>query len=273
VGQSYGVLGFESFPLYCLPAAEAVASLGRYSITKTIAKCRELGIEVVYSDTDSLFIKAPSQDQIDLVSAWTMKELGIEIEVDKVYRYVAMSDRKKNYFGVLADGTVDLKGLTGKKSQTPQFIKDAFYESLNILTRVKSENDFEQAREDIKKRLTSDYNRLKNREISLDDLAFNVMIGKEISSYRDNIPQHVRAAQILKNSGREIKAGDIISFVKTTTGDGAKPVSVARKDEIDIEKYLDYMRSTFDQILGSLGYDFDEVLGATKLEDFFWPAN
>ena len=202
-----------------------------------------------------------------------MKELGIEIEVDKVYRYVAMSQRKKNYFGVLQDGTVDLKGLTGKKSQTPQFIKDAFYESLNILTRVKSENDFEQAREDIKKRLTSDYNRLKNREISLDDLAFNVMIGKEISSYRDNIPQHVRAAQILKNSGREIKAGDIISFVKTTTGDGAKPVSVARKDEIDIEKYLDYMRSTFDQILGSLGYDFDEVLGATKLEDFFWPAS
>ena len=150
----------------------------------------------VFSDTDSLFIKAPSQDQIDQVSAWTMKELGIEIEVDKVYRYVAMSQRKKNYFGVLQDGTVDLKGLTGKKSQTPQFIKDAFYESLNILTRVKSENDFEQAREDIKKRLTSDYNRLKNREISLDDLAFNVMIGKEISSYRDNIPQHVRAAQI-----------------------------------------------------------------------------
>ena len=43
-------------------------------------------------------------------------------------------------------------------------------------------------------------------------------------------------------------------------------------DEIDVEKYLDYMRSTFDQILGSLGYDFDEILGATKLEDFSWSA-
>ena len=41
LNASYGVFGFESFPLYCLPAAEAVASLGRYSITKTIAKCRE----------------------------------------------------------------------------------------------------------------------------------------------------------------------------------------------------------------------------------------
>ena len=93
LNASYGVLGFESFPLYCLPAAEAVATLGRDSITRTIQKCRELGVEVVYSDTDSLFIKAPSGDQIAQVSNWTQKELGIEIEVDKVYRYVAMSQR------------------------------------------------------------------------------------------------------------------------------------------------------------------------------------
>ncbi|HZW58526.1 MAG TPA: DNA-directed DNA polymerase I [Nitrososphaerales archaeon] len=270
LNASYGVLGFESFPLYCLPAAEAVATLGRYAITRTIAKCKELGIEVIYSDTDSLFLKAPSEEQIAQVSAWTQKELGIELDVDKVYRYVAMSERKKNYFGVLQDGTVDLKGLTGKKSQTPQFIKDSFYEILDSLSRVKTEQDFAVAREEIKKRLKTDYQRLKQKEISMDDLAFNVMIGKDISGYRDNIPQHVRAAQLLQKAGREIKAGDIISFVKTTTGDGAKPASLTRKDEIDVEKYLEYMKSTFDQILGSLGYDFDEILGATKLEDFFW---
>ena len=74
----------------------------------------------------------------------------------------------------------------------------------------------------------------------------------------------------LQKSGKEIKAGDIIAFVKTTTGDGVKPVALARKDEVDVEKYAEYMRSTFDQILGSLGYDFEEILGATKLEDFFW---
>jgi DNA polymerase elongation subunit (family B) len=228
---------------------------------------------VLVHNTDSLFIKAASQTQIDQVSAWTQKQLGIEIEVDKVYRYVAMSQRKKNYFGVLQDGTVDIKGLTGKKSQTPEFIKNSFNEILTILTKVKSEQDFDQAREEIKTRLKSDYQKLRNKEISMQDLAFNVMIGKDIGSYKDTIPQHVRAAQILRDSGKEIKAGDIISFVKTTTGDGAKPAAIARKDEVDVEKYVEYMRSTFDQILGSLGYDFDEILGATKLEDFFWPSS
>jgi DNA polymerase I len=107
----------------------------------------------------------------------------------------------------------------------------------------------------------------------MEDLAFNVMIGKEISRYKDSTPQHVRAAQLLQKSGQEIKAGDIISFVKTTTGDGAKPAKLAKPVEIDVDKYLEYMKSTFDQILGSLGYDFDEILGATKLEDFFWSAS
>ncbi|MGI0078253.1 MAG: DNA polymerase domain-containing protein, partial [Nitrososphaerales archaeon] len=222
--------------------------------------------------TDSLFLESPSEKQTSEVSSWTLKELGIELEVDKTYRYVAMSERKKNYFGVLSDGTVDLKGLTGKKSQTPQFIKDSFYEILNILSRIKTKDDFETAREAIMVRLKSDYTKLKEKQISMDDLAFNVMIGKEISRYKDTIPQHVRAAQLLQQNGKEIKAGDIISFVKTNTADGAKPASIARKDEIDVDKYLEYMRSTFDQILGSLGYDFDEILGAQKLEDFFWSS-
>jgi DNA polymerase I len=272
LNASYGVLGFESFALYCLPAAEAVAALGRIAITKTIDKCRELGIDVVYSDTDSLFLQAPSQSQVNVVSEWTLKNLGIELDVDKVYRYVAMSQRKKNYFGVLDDGTVDIKGLTGKKSQTPQFIKDSFDYTLVVLSRIKTKDDFEMAREDIKTRLTSDYARLKNRQIPLEELAFNVMIGKDISGYKDSIPQHVRAAQLLQKSGKDIRAGDIISFVKTISGDGAKPVKLAKASEIDAEKYIEYMRSTFDQILGSLGYDFDEILGATKLEDFFWSS-
>ena len=81
-----------------------------------------------------------------------------------------MSQRKKNYFGVLDDGTVDIKGLTGKKSQTPQFIKNSFGYTLEVLSRFKTKDDFENAREEIKTRLSSDYKRLENRQIPLDEL-------------------------------------------------------------------------------------------------------
>jgi DNA polymerase elongation subunit (family B) len=116
LNAGYGVMGFETFALYCLPVAEATAALGRYAITKTIDKCNQLAINVIYSDTDSLFLQNPGKEQIDTVTKWADEELGVELDLDKVYRYVAFSERKKNYFGVLQDGTADIKGLTGKKS-------------------------------------------------------------------------------------------------------------------------------------------------------------
>jgi DNA polymerase I len=271
LNASYGVMGAEIFPLYCLPVADATAAIGRYTITKTIEKCKESGIQVVYGDTDSLFLKGPSKSQIESVANWAKKELGVDLDLDKQYRYVAFSERKKNYLGVQEDGSVDVKGLTGKKSHTPPFIRNAFYAVVDILSKVNTEADFEDAREKIKRIIKDNATRLKAKEIPLTELAFNVMVGKSPSEYRKTIPQHIRAAEMLEKSGkREVKAGDIISYVKTTTPPNVKPLELAKSDEIDTQKYLEYMESTFDQILSALGYEFDVILGASKLEDFFF---
>ncbi len=272
LNASYGVMGAEIYPLYCLPVAEATAAIGRYVISNTIEKCKELDINVIYGDTDSLFLESPSKKQLVDISEWAEGELGIELDPEKNYRYVAFSQRKKNYLGVLPDGSVDIKGLTGKKSHVPAFIRKAFYETVNTLSKVESSKDFEKAREDIKKQLREKYLQLKERKIPLEELAFNVMIGKAPSKYTETTPQHVKAAQLLINRGQEVKAGEIISFVKTTTPPSVKPLSLAKIEEIDVEKYLDYLRGTFEQLLDALGYSFDEILGAMKLEDFFWTS-
>ncbi|MDA4122111.1 MAG: hypothetical protein OK456_02890 [Thaumarchaeota archaeon] len=224
---------------------------------------------VVLKNTDSLFIENPDREKINRVTVWAEHDLGVELDVDKSYRYVAFSDRKKNYFGVLQDGTADIKGLTGKKSQTPEFLKKTFYESLSILGRVYAPEDFERARAEIKTLLTGMVSKLRNKEVSLEDLAFNVMIGKAISGYSGTMPQHVKAANLMQTGGREIKAGEIISFVKTKTPLGVKPVTLARVDDVDVDKYLEYASSMFDQMLDSLGFSFDEFMGSTTL-DAFW---
>ena len=269
LNASYGVLGFETFAFYCLPVAEATAALGRYAITRTIEKCGELGVNVLYSDTDSLFLQNPSREQVATVTKWADSELGVELDLDKVYRYVAFSSRKKNYFGVLPDGKVDIRGLTGKKSQTPEFLKRAFYSTLEILSGVKSAEDFERARADIRKLLTGMIGDLKGKKVPVADLAFNVMMGKPTEKYNGTTPQHVRAAMLLEDKGREIKAGDIIAYVKTKNPPYVKPVDLAKVDEVDADKYIEYAHSMFDQMLDALDFSFDEIMGATTL-DFFW---
>jgi len=268
LNASYGVMGFENFPFYCLPVAESTTALGRYSIQQTIEKASGLGIPVIYGDTDSLFLKSPTEDQITEIVDWAKESLGIDLEIDKRYRYVAFSQRKKNYIGVYEDGSVEIKGLSGKKSHTPGFIKKVFYDIIQILSKVKTQSDFEAAKEEIRKRVRQAYLDLKNRNVPLEDLAFRVMMNKSLDDYTDTTPQHVKAAQLLSKK-REIKAGDIIEYVKTVGRDGVKPVEMAKKEEIDVDKYIEFMNSTFEQLLDALGFSFEEITGASRIEDFF----
>ena len=272
LNASYGVMGAEIFPLYFLPAAEATTATGRHIILSTINKCKESGIDVLYGDTDSLFVKKPTPKQIEDIITRAKIDHNVELEIDKEYRYVVLSSRKKNYLGVTKNGKVDVKGLTGKKSHTPPFIKTLFYELLDILSEIKTIEEFERAKNKISDKISECARKVQAKEIPLQDMAFKVMLSKALNEYTKTIPQHIRAAKQLE-SIREIKKGDIISYVKILNKPGVKPIEMARKSEIDSSKYMEFMESMLDQITSSMDLDFDTILGKPKqtgLEQFFW---
>lgn len=272
LNASYGVMGAEIFPLYFLPAAEATTATGRHIILSTIDKCKESGIDVLYGDTDSLFVKKPTPKQIEDIITRAKIDHNVELEIDKEYRYVVLSSRKKNYLGVTKNGKVDVKGLTGKKSHTPPFIKTLFYEILDILSKIKTVGEFESAKNKISDKIAQCARKVQAKEIPLQDLVFNVMLSKAPKDYTKTVPQHIRAAKQLE-SIREIKKGDIISYVKIINKPGVKPIEMARKSEIDSSKYMEFMESMLDQITSSMDLDFDTILGKPKqtgLEQFFW---
>ena len=272
LNASYGVMGAEIFPLYFLPAAEATTATGRHIILSTIDKCKESGIDVLYGDTDSLFVKKPTPKQIEDIITSAKIDHNVELEIDKEYRYVVLSGRKKNYLGVTKNGKVDVKGLTGKKSHTPPFIKTLFYELLDILSEIKTIEEFERAKNKISDKIAQCARKVQAKEIPLQDLVFNVMLSKAPKDYTKTVPQHIRAAKQLE-SIREIKKGDIISYVKIVNKPGVKPIEMARKSEIDSSKYMEFMESMLDQITSSMDLDFDTILGKPKqtgLEQFFW---
>ena len=265
LNASYGVMGAEIFPLYFLPVAEATTAIGRHTILETIKKCETVGVEVLYGDTDSLFLKKPTPEQIKIVIEQAKKDHGVDLEIDKTYRYCVLSNRKKNYLGVTKSGKVDVKGLTGKKSHTPAFIKNLFYELVDILSKVQTMDDFVKAKQDISEKIAICGKKVEAKEIPLQDLTFNVMLSKAPSEYVKTIPQHIRAAKQLE-SIREIKKGDKISFIKILNKPGVKPVELAKKEEIDSKKYMEFMESTLEQITSSMDLDFDTMLGETKAD-------
>lgn len=268
LNAAYGVFGFEEFPLYCPPVAESTAAIARYAFRRTVERAMELGIQVLYGDTDSLFIKTDDETLINELVLWVKKELKLDLELDKRYRYVVFSQRKKNYLGVTDKGVVDVKGLVGRKAHVPRFIKDAFEEMLEILQEVESEEGFEHAKRKIEELIRAKYQALKKGEYSLEDLSFQVMLSKGVDRYVKTTPPHVKAARKLISRGISIVPGDIIAYVKTKDSDGVEPLEFARKDQVDVDKYVEYLLSTFEQVLDALGIDMNKITGMTSLEYF-----
>lgn len=269
INATYGVFGAESFPLYAPAVAESVTALGRLVITSTVKKARELGMQVLYGDTDSLFIYQPTKEQLEQLVNWVRQTFKLDLELDKTYRFVAFSGLKKNYFGVFTDSTVDIKGMLVKKRNTPEFLKEAFKEVKDLMATIKSPEDLEKVKKEIGEKVKEVYIKLKNKEYNLDDLAFKIMLSKDLDSYEKTTPQHVKAALQLRALGIQVLPRDVILFVKVKTKEGVKPVQLAKLTEIDVEKYYEAVKSTFEQLLKSLGISWDEIASTISIDAFF----
>jgi len=189
--------------------------------------------------------------------------------VEKTYRYAVFSERKKNYLGVYKDGRLDIKGLTGKKRHIPPILKAAFDELTAILSGVQTPEEFPRAKEEIKGLVEDVHRRLKEREFGIEEVAFQMQLGKDLSRYDTN-PQHVKAGRKLVEMGYEIVEGDIISYV--VTKDDVLPAIVAKPRDVDVNKYEDYLEGTFEQLLDALDMSFDALVGRpqqTSLGRFF----
>ncbi len=288
INASYGVFGSQNFPLFCLPVAESTTGIGQYSIKQTIKKAEDLGVKVLYGDTDSVFLLNPSSSQMKEISDWSKKELDLDLEAEKTYQFLALSKRKKNYVGIYKDTKyVDIKGLVVKKKNTPDFIKKAFSQLIEILKEITNDEEFKLARKKIIDIVKSNLNKIGQPDtFTLEDYAINIGLQKNLKNYTKVIPQHVRAANAFINteisklgnkaSNAEILAikktyqkGDAVKFIKSKGPLGAKVIEMAKLQDIDTKKYKELLKSALEQVLDALGISFEEIIGIKKMDAFF----
>ncbi|MFX1593344.1 MAG: DNA-directed DNA polymerase I, partial [Promethearchaeota archaeon] len=272
INGSYGVFGSQNFPLFCLPVAESTTGIGQYSIKQTINKAEQLGVEVLYGDTDSVFLKNPTKDQMMQISEWSKKELDLDLEEEKTYQFLALSERKKNYVGIYKDTKyTDIKGLVAKKKNTPEFIKTVFSEMIEILKSITNNGEFVKAKDKIIEIVRSNLKKIgKPDTFTLEDYAINIGLQKDLRSYTKVVPQHVRAALELREvTGKEYQKGETISFIKSKGTIGAKALELAKLQDIDTKKYKELLISALEQVLDALGITYEEIKGIKKMDAFF----
>jgi DNA polymerase elongation subunit (family B) len=135
INGGYGVFGSKYFKYYDPRVAELITAYGRYTLTRMQEIARNMGFEIVYGDTDSLFLYNSNENdessKEELILRFTEecnKQLGVEVEHSKTYKTAIISDKKKHYVGWTGvhGKQPDIVGMEGEKNDRPKWINTVF---------------------------------------------------------------------------------------------------------------------------------------------------
>ena len=107
---AYGYAGWVGARWYIKPVAEAASAWGRHIILTASQMAQKAGLDVIYGDTDSLFIKYDTA-KAEQLQQDIKAELKLDVEIGEVYVRIFFTEAKKRYAGLRQDGSLDIVGL------------------------------------------------------------------------------------------------------------------------------------------------------------------
>lgn len=228
--------------LPCLAVAEVVTAVGRGMLERVDRKVLEIhkNAQVVYGDTDSLFIRLrlePTQEGVnrafvlgrqlsEIVSSLFSKP--VKLEMEKVY-FPFISLKRKHYAGLKMEsendkGKIDTKGLEAESRAYPDFLQNMYKSMLNALLLDKS----------VDKCLDILKQNLQNMVDGKVDHALFVTTVQLKKDYESNTPQARLAAKIRQRVGETAgpKSGDRIQMIVIGTSNPKDPVYMKVEDPV-----------------------------------------
>ncbi|MDH5450266.1 MAG: hypothetical protein OEX77_05090 [Candidatus Bathyarchaeota archaeon] len=275
--SSYGVT-VRIHGLASTSLAESITGYGRYILQTTWNMAEEHGMHPIYGDTDSLFFDSPSEEGVKWITKTVKKKLRLDLAVEKRYRLCVLPTAKKAYFGILEDGTPDIKGLTVVKSNSPRFFQNVFNDCIKELRHVNNMVEYKEAKKRIMKVVQKAVAELRQRKIPREDLEYSVELyfdPQEKLRMEEALHQPYQCAIQLIDSGVEVNRRDTVSFIKVNRFNykgkrfTVKPSSHLKNvAEINVEDYVRNLRTALDQTFEPMDIDFNPERDM-KLSDWF----
>ncbi|MBT3304385.1 hypothetical protein HN592_03505 [Candidatus Woesearchaeota archaeon] len=271
----YGYLGFFGARWYCLECAETVTSLGRHYIKKVIDEASNNGFQIIYSDTDSIFITLdgkPKESALKLVDNINteLPEL-MELEYEGHYpRGIFVSAKqgaygaKKRYALLNEKNKLKVTGFEAVRRNVSPIAKQTQEAVLRIVLEKK---DKDKALNYVKDVLDD----LKEKKIKNEDVIIHTRLSKELDEY-DAIGPHVAVAKRMKSKGVDVGAGTRVSYVITEVAgiirDKARLPEELKQGEYDAEYYINnQVIPAVEKIFEVLGFKKEDITSDHKQEN------
>jgi DNA polymerase-2 len=258
---------------------EEINRLSREILIKTKDVVQKLGYELIYADTDSIFIKnsdgVTDTSQYEKIVSILRRETGLPISVEHNFKFLILLpleagekiEALKQYFGVTHEGHLVVRGVEIRRHDTPKFIKGFQTELLSVLFDCENVKEitnkgYENALLLVTKAI--DKIMIGGDDITQDDLIIHKLLGQDITKYKSLFPHVSAAIQLSNNEDRHPSKGDTIKYIYTDSQHKnplcrVVPVDSAngKKEKLDYdkEKYKEMILDAAETVLGYFGFD------------------
>ncbi|HEX7081974.1 MAG TPA: DNA polymerase II [Gammaproteobacteria bacterium] len=275
----YGVLGTPACRFHNPVLANAITGMGRDLLLWSKRWFEDAGFEVLYGDTDSLFVRSCIEDadaarrrgpelaaalNADLArhveDRWGVTS-RLELKFEKLYSKLFLPRARhstrgasKRYAGLRhgeegADA-VEFVGMEVVRRDWTALAKEVQRELYGRLFTDRAVDRY----------LADVVRRVRNGELD-DALVYRKSLRKSADEYTATTPPHVAAARKSSQSGK------LVSYVMTTAG--AEPIDNVRHP-LDREHYVHkQVKAVAEPVLAALGLDFERVIGDDRQMDLY----
>uniref|UniRef100_A0A7N6BPU2 DNA polymerase n=1 Tax=Anabas testudineus TaxID=64144 RepID=A0A7N6BPU2_ANATE len=211
----YGCLGFSYSRFYAKPLAALVTHQGR-----------EMNLEVIYGDTDSIMINTNSKslEEVFKLGNKVKAEINklyklLEIDIDGVFKSLLLL-KKKKYAALVVEShgegqyavKQELKGLDIVRRDWCDLAKEC---GNYVIGQILSEQSRDVIVENIQKHLMEVGEKVASGDVPLNQYEIHKALTKDPQDYPDkkSLPHVHVALWINSQGGRRVKAGDTISYI------------------------------------------------------------
>jgi len=222
----YGYLGYARSRFYSKECAESITAYGRYYINLIMKKAEEEGMNVIYGDTDSIFVELKDKTKEDAINfakkVNSILPKDMELEVEGFYpRGVFVTKKatknevgaKKKYALLTEDGKIKIRGFEFVRRDWSRIAKIAQQKVLEaILKKGEKEEAIKALKEIIKN--------LEDGKANLKDLVIYTRLRKDLRSYDVTSPELSAALKAIREGKkkREEIEGNVIGYIITKQG-------------------------------------------------------
>ena len=265
---------------------EEINHRSRKVVVQTKNLAQRHGFEVIYADTDSLFVKKPRATRADYtaLSQIISRCTGLPIALDHYYSFLLLlpletdplgvMDAQKRYFGILTDGKLITRGIEIRRHDSPRFIKTFQTQLIRRLFAVDTVDAVKQkGLQNALSYIHQTLHAIARHEISPEELIISKILRKPLTAYTQQSP-HVAAAQNLVQQGQYISVGDVIDFIYVNARHPnprrrVSPTDLCETPYYDAEKYRDLILDAAETVLATFGFSrhlFLEKRGKNKID-------